>query len=49
MPGDQPRRFLIHDRDSISAAPADAAVTAMGITSPPATADSLLKDIDRVL
>jgi len=31
-PGDQPQRFLIHDRDSIYAAAVDDAVTAMGLT-----------------
>lgn len=29
VPGDQPQRFLIHDRDSIYAAAVDDAVTAM--------------------
>ena len=32
VPGDQPQRFLIHDRDSIYAAAVDDAVTAMGLT-----------------
>jgi transposase InsO family protein len=32
VPGDQPRRFLIHDRDSIYAAAADGAVEAMDLT-----------------
>jgi putative transposase len=31
VPGDQPQRFLIHDRDSIYAAGVDDAVTAMGL------------------
>ena len=30
LPGDQPQRFLIHDRDSIYAADVDDAVAAMG-------------------
>ena len=32
VPGDQPQRFLIHDRDSIYAAAVDGAVAAMGLT-----------------
>ena len=32
VPGDQPQRFLIHDRDSIYAAGVDAAISAMGLT-----------------
>ena len=32
VPGDQPHRFLIHDRDSIYAAAVDGAVGAMGLT-----------------
>jgi putative transposase len=32
VPGDQPQRFLIHDRDSIYAAAVDDALTAMGLT-----------------
>jgi putative transposase len=32
VPGDQPQRFLIHDRDSIYASAVDDAVTAMGLT-----------------
>ena len=32
VPGDQPQRFLIHDRDTIYAAAVDDAVTAMGLT-----------------
>jgi transposase InsO family protein len=32
VPGDQPQRFLIHDRDSIYAATVDGAVAAMGLT-----------------
>ena len=32
VPGDQPQRFLIHDRDTIYAAAVDEAVTAMGLT-----------------
>ena len=32
VPGDQPQRFLIHDRDSVHAAAVDGAVTAMGLT-----------------
>jgi transposase InsO family protein len=32
VPGDQPHRFLIHDRDSIYAAAVDAAIAAMGLT-----------------
>jgi transposase InsO family protein len=32
VPGDQPQRFLIHDRDSIHAAAVDSAVAAMGLT-----------------
>ena len=32
VPGDQPHRFLVHDRDSIYAAAVDDAVTAMGLT-----------------
>jgi putative transposase len=32
VPGDQPQRFLIHDRDSIYAAAVDRAVEAMGLT-----------------
>lgn len=32
VPGDQPQRFLIHDRDSIYSAPVDRAVDAMGLT-----------------
>jgi putative transposase len=32
VPGDQPQRFLTHDRDSIYAAAVDGAVTAMGLT-----------------
>src|SRR5262249_55948904 len=32
MPGDQPQRFLIHDRDSLYAAAVDDALTAMGLT-----------------
>jgi transposase InsO family protein len=32
VPGDQPRRFLIHDRDSIYSAAVDGAVAAMGLT-----------------
>ena len=32
VPGDQPQRFLIHDRDSIYAAAVDSAVAAMGLT-----------------
>ncbi len=32
VPGDQPQRFLIHDRDSIYATAVDEAVTAMGLT-----------------
>jgi putative transposase len=32
VPGDQPQRFLIHDRDSIYAAAFDDSVTAMGLT-----------------
>lgn len=32
VPGDQPQRFLIHDRDSTYAAAVDDAVTAMGLT-----------------
>jgi putative transposase len=32
VPGDQPQRFLIHDRDSIYAAAVDGAVEAMGLT-----------------
>jgi transposase InsO family protein len=31
LPGDQPQRFLIHDRDSIYAAAVDGAVEAMGL------------------
>ena len=31
VPGDQPQRFLIHDRDAIYAAAVDDAVTAMGL------------------
>jgi putative transposase len=32
VPGDQPQRFLIHDRDSIYAAAVDGALVAMGLT-----------------
>jgi hypothetical protein len=32
MPGDQPQRILIHDRDSIYAAAVDSALAAMGLT-----------------
>ena len=32
VPGDQPQRFLIHDRDSIYSAAVDGAVAAMGLT-----------------
>jgi putative transposase len=32
VPGDQPQRFLIHDRDSIYSTVVDGAVTAMGLT-----------------
>jgi putative transposase len=32
VPGDQPQRFLIHDRDSICSAAVDDAVGAMGLT-----------------
>jgi hypothetical protein len=32
VPGDQPQRFLIHDRDNVYAAAVDDAVTAMGLT-----------------
>jgi putative transposase len=32
VPGDQPQRFLIHDRDSVYASAVDDAVTAMGLT-----------------
>jgi transposase InsO family protein len=32
VPGDQPQRFLIHDRDSIYSAAADGAVSAIGLT-----------------
>jgi putative transposase len=32
LPGDQPQRFLIHDRDSIYSAAVDDAVRAMGLT-----------------
>ena len=32
VPGDQPQRFVIHDRDSVYAAAVDDAVTAMGLT-----------------
>jgi hypothetical protein len=32
VPGDQPQRFLIHNRYSICAAPVDRAVAAMGLT-----------------
>jgi len=32
VPGDQPQRFLIHDRDTIFAPAVDEAVTAMGLT-----------------
>ena len=32
VPGDQPQRFLIHDRDSIYSAAVDDAVRAMGLT-----------------
>ena len=32
VPGDQPQRFLIHDRDSIYSAAVDGAVDAMGLT-----------------
>ena len=32
VPGDQPQRFLIHDRDSIYAAAVDDALAAMGLT-----------------
>jgi len=32
VPGDQPERFLIHDRDSIYAAAVDSTVEAMGLT-----------------
>jgi putative transposase len=32
VPGDQPQRFLIHDRDSIYSAAVDSAVDAMGLT-----------------
>jgi putative transposase len=32
VPGDQPNRFLIHDRDTIYAAAVDDAVSAMGLT-----------------
>jgi putative transposase len=32
VPGDQPQRFLIHDRDSIYSAAVDGAVEAMGLT-----------------
>jgi putative transposase len=32
VPGDQPQRFLIHDRDSVYAAAIDDAVTAIGLT-----------------
>ena len=32
VPGDQPQRFLIHDRDSIFAADVDGAIASMGLT-----------------
>jgi transposase InsO family protein len=32
VPGDQPQRFLIHDRDSIYSAAVDGAVSAIGLT-----------------
>jgi len=32
VPGDQPQRFLIHDRDSIYATAVDTAVEVMGLT-----------------
>ena len=32
VPGDQPQRWLIHDRDSIYSAAVDGAVAAMGLT-----------------
>jgi transposase InsO family protein len=32
VPGDQPHRFLIHDRDAIYAAAVDDAISAMGLT-----------------